>query len=77
MKIPKLRRMAILKPDRVIKGIKSITLSDEADNAAWHFDKKGTWSSITIKFNDGKKLVLQSRVCGALHDMGENHLDPI
>jgi len=58
----------VVKPDKIIKNVKSIVLSDECDNASSHHDKKGTWSSVTIRLDDGNTIVIQPCNCGALNE---------
>lgn len=58
----------MLKPDKVIKGVKSITFSDEEDNSSTHYDRVGTWSSITIKLDNGKEISIHACNFGSLHE---------
>lgn len=64
------------KRDKIITGIKSITLSDESEFGNTHFDKEGTWTYLTIELKDGNTIKFGACNCGALKEQREDGEEP-
>lgn len=58
--------------NRTIKDVKSVTLSDEQDFSSDHYDKRNTWTTITVTLKNGKEIKFGACPHGAVHKLDEN-----